>query len=87
MEDALILLLFYFLGCFIGNKSENLEVLVAKRISKMSCSNYNEGENKIADRVGSIEIGKDADFIVVDKLPYEFDMNVLMTFIDGKKLK
>lgn len=42
---------------------------------------------EIADRVGSIEIGKDADFIVVDKLPYEFDMNVLMTFIDGKKLK
>lgn len=38
----------------------------------------------ISDRVGSIEVGKDADFAVFDKAPCEFGSHALMTIIDGK---
>ncbi len=41
----------------------------------------------IYDRVGTLEIGKDADIVVFDKLPYEFEAQAKMTFIDGKKIK
>jgi predicted amidohydrolase YtcJ len=46
---------------------------------------------KIEDRKGSIEIGKDADFVVLDRDPYEsikspeiYDMEALMTIREGK---
>lgn len=38
----------------------------------------------ISDRVGSIEIGKDADIVIWDNDPFELQSNVLMTIIDGK---
>lgn len=38
----------------------------------------------IANRVGSIEVGKDADFAVFDRLPCEFGATALVTIIDGK---
>lgn len=38
----------------------------------------------IDDRVGSIEVGKDADFVLFDKPPCEFGAKVLMTVIDGE---
>ncbi len=38
----------------------------------------------IDDRVGSIEIGKDADFALFDKLPCEFGAKVIKTIIDGE---
>lgn len=38
----------------------------------------------IADRVGSLEPGKDADIAVFDRLPVEFGARCRMTFIDGK---
>ncbi len=41
----------------------------------------------IADRVGSIEIGKDADLCVFTKLPTEFDAECTDVFIDGNKVK
>ena len=41
----------------------------------------------IADRVGSLEPGRDADIAVFDRLPVEFGARCLMTFIDGKRLK
>ena len=41
----------------------------------------------ISDRVGTLEVGKDADFAVFDKLPYEFEAEAKMTFINGEKLK
>ena len=38
----------------------------------------------IDDRVGSIEVGKDADIVIWDGSPLELQSNVLYTIIDGK---
>lgn len=38
----------------------------------------------IDDRVGSIEVGKDADLVIWDNLPLRIESNVLYTIIDGK---
>ena len=38
----------------------------------------------IEDRVGSIEVGKDADIVIWDGCPLEIQSNVLYTIIDGK---
>lgn len=38
----------------------------------------------IEDRVGSIELGKDADIVIWDNCPLELQSNVLYTIIDGK---
>lgn len=38
----------------------------------------------IEDRVGSIEVGKDADIVIWDNNPIEIQSNVLFTIIDGK---
>lgn len=38
----------------------------------------------IVDRVGSIEIGKDADIVIWDNNPLQIQSNVLYTIIDGK---
>ncbi len=37
----------------------------------------------VADRVGSIEVGKDADLVIWSKDPLEYDAVALTTFIDG----
>lgn len=37
----------------------------------------------ISDRVGSIEIGKDADIVIFDRHPFELKSRVLTTIIDG----
>ncbi len=42
---------------------------------------------RIDDRVGSIEVGKDADFAVFTALPTEFNSKCMMTFINGEKVK
>ncbi len=38
----------------------------------------------IADRVGSLEEGKDADFVVLDRPFYDVQANTVMTVIDGQ---
>lgn len=38
----------------------------------------------VADRIGSIEVGKDADFAIFDGNPMEIFTNTLLTIIDGK---
>ncbi len=38
----------------------------------------------LADRIGSIEVGKDADFALFDKLPCEFGAKAIKTIINGK---
>lgn len=41
----------------------------------------------IADRVGSLEEGKDADIVITDGCPLEVSTHVKYVFIDGKKIK
>jgi imidazolonepropionase-like amidohydrolase len=36
------------------------------------------------DRIGSIEIGKDADLVLWDQHPFQYDAKVLMTLINGE---
>ena len=38
----------------------------------------------IDDKVGSIEVGKDADIVIWDGDPLEIQSNVLYTIINGK---
>ena len=41
----------------------------------------------IANRVGSLEVGKDADFVITDGCPFELETKVLRVFIDGKEVQ
>lgn len=38
----------------------------------------------IADRVGSLEVGKDADIVLWDKHPFELSANVMVTIVNGE---
>lgn len=40
----------------------------------------------ISDRVGSLEVGKDADLVIADGCPFEVSTQILHVFIDGKKV-
>lgn len=40
----------------------------------------------IADRVGSLEVGKDADIVIADGCPFEVSTNIVEVLIDGKKV-
>ncbi len=40
----------------------------------------------IAGRVGSLEVGKDADIVLTDGSPFEVSTNVKMVFIDGEQV-
>lgn len=40
----------------------------------------------VADRVGSLEVGKDADFIVLSGDPFSYRSVVLETYIEGKRV-
>lgn len=41
----------------------------------------------IADRVGSIEVGKDADLVITDGCPFEVSTKVRHVFIEGKEVQ
>lgn len=41
----------------------------------------------IADRVGSLEVGKDADIVITDGCPFEVSTEVKYVFIDGKAVE
>lgn len=41
----------------------------------------------IEDRVGSLEVGKDADIVITDGCPFEVSTTVKYVFIDGKQIK
>ena len=41
----------------------------------------------VADRVGSLEVGKDADIVVTNGCPFEVSTDVLAVFIDGERVK
>ena len=41
----------------------------------------------VADRVGSIEVGKDADIVLMDGCLFESQSNVMATYIDGKSIR
>lgn len=41
----------------------------------------------IADRVGSLETGKDADIVITDASPFELQTEVLYVFINGKEIE
>ncbi len=40
----------------------------------------------IDERVGSIELEKDADFVVIEGEPFDVRSRVIATYIDGKKV-
>lgn len=40
----------------------------------------------VSDRVGSLEVGKDADFVLMDGDLFESQSNVVATYIDGKRV-
>ena len=40
----------------------------------------------VSDRVGSLEVGKDADFVLMDGDLFESQSNVVSTYIDGKRV-
>jgi imidazolonepropionase-like amidohydrolase len=40
----------------------------------------------VADRVGSLEKGKDADIVITDGSPFEVSTTVKMVFIDGERI-
>lgn len=40
----------------------------------------------IADRVGSLEVGKDADFIILSGEPFTYTSVILSTYIEGKEV-
>ena len=40
----------------------------------------------IADRVGSLEVGKDADIVVTDGCPFEVSTKVKYVLIDGEQV-
>ena len=40
----------------------------------------------VADRVGSLEVGKDADIVITDGCPFEVSTNVECVLIDGKRV-
>ena len=41
----------------------------------------------ISDRVGSLKVGKDADFLLYDRFPLDFEAKLLSVYVDGKKVK
>ena len=41
----------------------------------------------VADRVGSLEAGKDADIVITNGCPFEVSTDVLAVFIDGNQVK
>ncbi len=41
----------------------------------------------VADRVGSLEVGKDADIVITDGCPFEVSTEVKAVYIDGNKVK
>lgn len=41
----------------------------------------------IADRVGSLEVGKDADIVITDGCPFEVSTKVTYVFIDGNEVE
>ncbi len=53
-------------------------------LALLSITRYPAEIAGVADRVGSIEPGKDADLVIWDKDPFEYDSNAVLTFIGGK---
>ena len=70
---------------------ENLPLCAALAVSNgmdqstaMSAITYTAAKNcRIDDRVGSLEVGKDADIAIFTSIPTDFNSKCLMTFVDG----
>ena len=70
---------------------ENLPLCAALAVSNgmdqstaMSAITYTAAKNsRIDDRVGSLEVGKDADIAIFTGIPTDFNSKCLMTFVDG----
>ncbi len=40
----------------------------------------------LSQRVGSLEVGKDADLVVFDQNPLAFETNIMIVFVNGQKV-
>lgn len=73
---------------------ENLPLCAALAVSHgmdkdkaLQAITINAAKNcRISDRVGSLEVGKDADIAVFTSLPTEYNAKCVMTFINGKQV-
>lgn len=58
-----------------------------KKFDALKAITINAAEHSgVADRVGSLEAGKDADIVIMDGCLFESQSNVIATYIDGKKV-
>ena len=59
-----------------------------KKFDALKAITINAAEHAgVADRVGSIEVGKDADIVIMDGCLFESQSNVMATYIDGKSIR
>ncbi len=59
---------------------------LSEELALKSITLYPAQVMRLDDRVGSLEPGKDADFVVLSGEPFSIYTRVLQTFIDGKKV-
>lgn len=62
-----------------GGMSESKAISAITHTAAKNCG--------LADRIGSIEVGKDADIALFTDLPTRFESECVMTFIDGNRVK
>ena len=67
-----------------GSSMEPANLAVPRPFDALQAITINPAKHIGAqDRVGSLEVGKDADIVVTDGCPFEIGTNVIHVFIDG----
>ncbi len=80
MTDSPVIPLEYLAMCAALSFKSGLEEMEA-----LKCITINAAEILgVSDRIGSLEVGKDADLVIWDRHPFDLQANVEKTIIDGK---